>query len=402
MIKMEENGENIEDQKIRKTFKIKLKDNIYTKTNYEFVGWCENATGEGKLYQQGSTYTPSKDTTLYAIWRKNVMRITFESNAGTDEVTGQMEEITVAENKDTKLPQSTLKREEYYFMNWNTKEDGTGTTYKNGGTINISKDITLYAQWGIKVKSIIVKNLTVLKGKSGQLEVTKTPNNVLVEGVTYTSSNPNIATVDENGKVVGISGGTVTITIAGKISTDVKSTCTVTVEQGISSSDIQKSPTSYYGAEVSGYTAGTGVLTWRIYYADSSNIYLIADKYITVNDAPKSPNGMAVQNGYGGYRAVFNLITGDTIYSNGSLWISNNSKAKKWLSEYLKANPSSSNYNIKAVAYMMDTNIWNKYVDSQFAEYAIASPTIELFCASYKDTHPTKFVECSIKNTNRL
>ena len=42
----------------------------------------------------------------------------------------------------------------------------------------------------------------------------------------------------------------------------------------------------------------------------------------------------------------------------------------------------------------MDTNIWNVYANSNLAEYAIGGPTIELFCASYKDTHPSKYIEC--------
>lgn len=35
----------------------------------------------------------------------------------------------------------------YYFTGWNTKADGTGTTYSNGQLIGVSSAITLYAQW---------------------------------------------------------------------------------------------------------------------------------------------------------------------------------------------------------------------------------------------------------------
>ena len=41
---------------------------------------------------------------------------------------------------------------------------------------------------------------------------------------------------------------------------------------------------------------------------------------------------------------------------------------------------------MKAVAYMLDTNVWGIYAGST-AEYAIGGPTLELFCASYSDTH---------------
>lgn len=35
----------------------------------------------------------------------------------------------------------------YYFTGWNTKADGSGTSYSNGQTITITGDMTLYAQW---------------------------------------------------------------------------------------------------------------------------------------------------------------------------------------------------------------------------------------------------------------
>jgi hypothetical protein len=48
---------------------------------------------------------------------------------------------------------------------------------------------------------------------------------------------------------------------------------------------------------------------------------------------------------------------------------------------------------------MLDTSIWNKFVNSDYAEYAIGGPTIEMFCASYKDTHPAKYIECEAETS---
>ncbi len=47
------------------------------------------------------------------------------------------------------------------------------------------------------------------------------------------------------------------------------------------------------------------------------------------------------------------------------------------------------NINMRAVAYMLDTKAWVKFANDN-AEYAIASPTLELFVKSYNLTHERK------------
>lgn len=50
-------------------------------------------------------------------------------------------------------------RDGYEFIGWNTKEDGTGTTYKANGTLTITGNTTLYAQWKVKEYSFTVNYL---------------------------------------------------------------------------------------------------------------------------------------------------------------------------------------------------------------------------------------------------
>lgn len=52
--------------------------------------------------------------------------------------------IGAAKNSDAVL---TPKREGYVFRGWNTKSDGTGTTYNAGGYIELRENLHLYAQW---------------------------------------------------------------------------------------------------------------------------------------------------------------------------------------------------------------------------------------------------------------
>ena len=69
--------------------------------------------------------------------------ISFDANGGE----GTMETQTVKIGEDTALSANQFTREGYDFTGWNTKADGTGEKYEDGATVNLSDDITLYAQW---------------------------------------------------------------------------------------------------------------------------------------------------------------------------------------------------------------------------------------------------------------
>ena len=166
----------------------------------------------------------------------------------------------------------------------------------------------------------------------------------------------------------------------------------------MSSKEISKDAGKYYGAEVKGYECeNNGVQKWRIFYADNSNIYLIADDYISYDKAPNGKNGTPVTKGNNDYQISFNNVIND--YSGGAKYIKENSKGIKWLNQYLEKYEENTNENIKATAYMMDTNIWSTYAGED-AEYAIGGPTLEMYCESYKDTHQSKYLECGNINSN--
>ena len=54
---------------------------------------------------------------------------------------------TVNAKTDTALNANTFTREGYNFLNWNTAADGTGDSYADGATVNLTENTTLYAQW---------------------------------------------------------------------------------------------------------------------------------------------------------------------------------------------------------------------------------------------------------------
>jgi uncharacterized repeat protein (TIGR02543 family) len=119
------------------------------KTNYRFNGWNTAANGSGTSYSGGQTFTmPSADVTLYAQWSA-VYTVTYNGNSNT---TGSVP--TDSNNYDngqtvTVLSNSgTLTKTSKKFNGWNTKADGTGTSYAVGATFTMgSANVTLYAVW---------------------------------------------------------------------------------------------------------------------------------------------------------------------------------------------------------------------------------------------------------------
>ena len=175
---------------------------------------------------------------------------------------------------------------------------------------------------------------------------------------------------------------------------------------GISSSEIANAAdkSEYYGAIVNGYELPSGTNTdvkWKIFYADESNIYLIADNYVKRVNLPNSTTeaGVTIEgtnhkpnDGSSSYprAAYFTNILGD--YA-GSARITDR-KLKALNNSYFNENNfTSTNNNMKSVAYMMDTNAWNsKFKDvNNKAEYVIGGPTIELLFKSYNDKYKTEY-----------
>ena len=58
-----------------------------------------------------------------------------------------MESDTFLEIEDAMVSGTVPTKEGYDFLGWNTKSDGSGTDYHSESVIELTDDITLYAQW---------------------------------------------------------------------------------------------------------------------------------------------------------------------------------------------------------------------------------------------------------------
>lgn len=74
--------------------------------------------------------------------------LTFDPNdTAEDPATGFMEEQLFTRGVAETLTPNAFSREGYDFTGWNTKPDGSGKAYKDGDSIALTEDLTLYAQW---------------------------------------------------------------------------------------------------------------------------------------------------------------------------------------------------------------------------------------------------------------
>ena len=139
------------DQTVVRGEGFALPDNTFKKTGYEFMGWNTEADGSGTNYPDGYFVSFIENTTLYAQWSFNgVAEIRFDANGGE----GTMLPQWVVKGVETVLNQNKYSKEDFHFVGWNTKADGTGDTYSDADTATFEDDMTLYAQWYKKAVEI--------------------------------------------------------------------------------------------------------------------------------------------------------------------------------------------------------------------------------------------------------
>lgn len=131
-----------------------LTANGFSKSGYVFAGWNTKANGTGTSYVnkesvKNLTSVNGATVTLYAQWTVSTYSIAFNGNGHTGGSTASM---SVNFDTPVTLRANGFTRTGYTFKNWNTKSNGSGTTYTDKQTVtNLSSTagstIYLYAQW---------------------------------------------------------------------------------------------------------------------------------------------------------------------------------------------------------------------------------------------------------------
>ena len=97
---------------------------------------------------------------LYANWISNDYAVKFDGNGSTS---GNMTDVTCKYDESFNLTENKFVRNNYEFIGWNTKKDGSGQDYKDKESVKNLTDedngtVTLYAQWKLKEYTLTVSH----------------------------------------------------------------------------------------------------------------------------------------------------------------------------------------------------------------------------------------------------
>ena len=209
---------------------------VLSEEGWIFGGWYYDTNFDNKANGGDEI---SANTILYAKWTKDgsdtpepvtKYSVTFDKKGhGAD--TASLTDVTAL---PAELP--VLSEEGWIFGGW--YYDTNFDNKANGGDA-ITKNTTLYAKWSEEVEGpieltqiqISPESVSIVQGQTSQLSVLYTPHNAQDSDkvITWSSSNENVATVDQSGLVSAVAVGNATITATsanGKVST-----CSVTVTE---------------------------------------------------------------------------------------------------------------------------------------------------------------------------
>lgn len=146
------------------------KNKITLDTGDSFLGWTIN---RGLPFNPGTKITMNYN--LYAkVGNSTGYSVTYDANGGTGSVTDTEK---YAKGAEATVMSNSFKNGDMVFLGWNTKADGTGTTYYPNGTIKVTGNMDLYAQWGD-----VASTVTVTYHSNFDTDQTKTVNGIANNG----------------------------------------------------------------------------------------------------------------------------------------------------------------------------------------------------------------------------
>lgn len=125
------------------------------KEGYTFDGWFTTSECDVE-FDFENTVMPEGGLTIHAGWTAHQYYVSFNANSGEGEMNNQKMTYDVST-----LNSNAFTKYGYTFAGWNTAADGSGKSYSNNSSENITSEadvtVTLYAQWEANVINITYK-----------------------------------------------------------------------------------------------------------------------------------------------------------------------------------------------------------------------------------------------------
>lgn len=134
-----------------------------TRTGYSFLGWSTSSSATSASYTAGGSYTANSSATLYAVWKANTYKVTYNANGGTGAPSAQTKTYGVT------LALSSVKptRTNYTFKGWATSASATTPSYQAGGSYTSNSALTLYAVWELTYKKPEITGVSITRNETG-------------------------------------------------------------------------------------------------------------------------------------------------------------------------------------------------------------------------------------------
>ena len=174
---------------------VVLNENAFTRTDYNFLGWTEDAGGTGLLILDGADYSTETDVTLYAKWEQIIKTtITLVATGAFNSYTPS---VVATYNKP--MPEIAVLPKRaggYVFDGYYTEPNGAGTQYYTGLGYSVrnwdktTTEETLYAKWLepcdlVPTLTRVSPGVTIWDGQKVDVGVVKLTCEYEVEGITY-------------------------------------------------------------------------------------------------------------------------------------------------------------------------------------------------------------------------
>ena len=158
-----------------------------SKSGYSCLGWSTSSSATSASYSCGTSYTPSKNITLYAVWKSVPMcKVTYDAKGGTVSPSS----VSVELDASIRFPKPV--RDGYTFVGWTTDSSAATARYYCDKNYIIKGNTVLYAVWTPEIKTHYMDAKDTFTVKYPDF----TP-------VRYYSDDTNIATITANGMVRG-------------------------------------------------------------------------------------------------------------------------------------------------------------------------------------------------------